>query len=216
MAYAWKQVGIEKTASLFRATQKRQLPFFHFIFLTQTFSAFVIFPMLFFFLTSPPYFPFCLLRFGPSFLSFSSVLQLFLDVPPVLLLSSRNFVFQDLQNEIDKLQEKMAELNDLKYKLHIANPNADTTAVDKAVDDLNQRLLGASHQLSDRQSKLEQALMQCGQFRDAMQSLLEWLADTRDEMDSQDPVAAADPKVLKAQLQEQKVGGILRYCLRSL
>ena len=93
----------------------------------------------------------------------------------------------------------------MKYKLHIAHPDADTTAIDKTVDDLNQRLLKASHQLSDRQSKLEQALMQCGQFHDAMQSLLEWLADTRDEVESQDPIAAADPKVLKAQLQEQKV-----------
>lgn len=59
--------------------------------------------------------------------------------------------------------------------------------------------------MSDRQSKLEQALLQFGKFHEAMASLLEWLEETRDLLESQGNVSAAEPKVVKAQLKEQKV-----------
>ena len=95
-------------------------------------------------------------------------------------------------------------MNDMKYKLAIAHPTADTSALEKAIDDLNQRLLATTQELGNRQGKLENALLQFGKFSDAMQSLLDWLADTHELIESQE-LPAADPKVLKAQLMEQKV-----------
>ena len=105
---------------------------------------------------------------------------------------------------MDGLQEKIAALNDKKYKLAVAHPNADSSAVDRSIDELNQRLLTATQDLGKRQGKLENALLQFGKFHDAMQSLLDWLADTHELIEGQE-LPAADPKVLKAQLMEQKV-----------
>jgi hypothetical protein len=38
-----------------------------------------------------------------------------------------------------------------------------------------------------------------------MESLLRWIEETRDLLESQGSVSAAEPKVVKAQLNEQKV-----------
>lgn len=115
------------------------------------------------------------------------------------------FCKQDLQKEIDGIQEQIAALSDLKSKMATAFPDADTSDIDQAISELNQRVLAANQDLGNRQSKLENALLACGKFRDALQSLLDWLAETRELVENQGPIAAADPNVMKAQLQEQKV-----------
>lgn len=112
---------------------------------------------------------------------------------------------QDVQKEIDGFQEQLAALNDLKYKMAVAYPDADTSDIDQAISDLNQRLLAMNQHLGNRQTKLENALLACGKFQDALQSLLDWLAETRELVENQGPIAAADPNVMKAQMQEQKV-----------
>lgn len=112
---------------------------------------------------------------------------------------------QDLLKEVDDLGEKIADLNDQKYRLAITNPTADTSIIDAAIADLNERLLSANQGLSERQTGLEQALLQFGKFNDAMESLLQWIAETRDLLESQGSVSAAEPKVVKAQMNEQKV-----------
>ena len=115
------------------------------------------------------------------------------------------FCKQDLQKEIDGIQEQIAALNDLKSKMATAFPDADTSDIDQAISELNQRVLAANQDLGNRQSKLENALLACGKFRDALQSLLDWLAETRELVENQGPIAAVDPNVMKAQMQEQKV-----------
>ena len=112
---------------------------------------------------------------------------------------------QDIQKEIDGIQEQIAALNDLKSKIAIAFPDADISDIDAALSSLNQRLLAANQNLGNRQTKLENALLACGKFRNALQSLLDWLAETRELVENQGPIAAADPNVMKAQMQEQKV-----------
>ena len=84
-------------------------------------------------------------------------------------------------------------------------PDADTSDIDRAIIELNQRVLAANQELGNRQTKLENALLACGKFRDALQSLLDWLAETRELIENQGPIAATDPNVMKAQMQEQKV-----------
>lgn len=110
-----------------------------------------------------------------------------------------------MQKEIDGLQEQIAALTDLKYKMTAAFPDADTTDIDRAISELKQRVLAANQDLGNRQNKLEHALLASGKFRDALQSLLDWLAETRELVENQGPIAATDPNVMKAQLQEQKV-----------
>ena len=61
------------------------------------------------------------------------------------------------------------------------------------------------HQVSDRERKLDAALLQSGQFKDALQSLLTWLSDTEDLVQNNVKPLAADYKVLKTQMQEHKV-----------
>lgn len=112
---------------------------------------------------------------------------------------------QELQKEVDDLSEKIADLNDQKYRLAITNPTADTSTIDAAIADLNERLLKANQGLSERQTGLEQALLQFGKFNDAMESLLQWIEETKDLLESQGSVSAAEPKVVKAQMNEQKV-----------
>lgn len=93
----------------------------------------------------------------------------------------------------------------MKSKIALAFPDADISDIDAALSSLNQRLLAANQSLGNRQTKLENALLACGKFRDALQSLLDWLAETRELVENQGPIAATDPNVMKAQMQEQKV-----------
>ena len=58
--------------------------------------------------------------------------------------------------------------------------------------------------LSERERKLDVALLQVGKFKDALAAVLKWLSDTENEVASQKPISA-DYKVVKAQLQEQKL-----------
>ena len=125
---------------------------------------------------------------------------------------------QDLQKEIDGLQVQLAALNDLKYKIAVAFPDADTSDIDQAISDLNQRLLAMNQDLGNRQTKLENALLACGKFQDALQSLLDWLAETRELVENQGPIAATDPNVMKAQMQEQKVNTNIKgicWCVKT-
>lgn len=126
---------------------------------------------------------------------------------------------QDLQKEIDGLQDQLAALNDLKYKMAVAYPDADTSDIDQTISDLNQRLLAMNQDLGNRQTKLENALLACGKFQDALQSLLDWLAETRELVENQGPIAATDPNVMKAQMQEQKVSTDIKgvcWCVKII
>lgn len=67
--------------------------------------------------------------------------------------------------------------------------------------------MAISHSLVERQTKLDQALLQSGKFKETADSLLDWLSETRDLFESQGPVSAADPNLLKAQMKENQVKG---------
>lgn len=59
-------------------------------------------------------------------------------------------------------------------------------------------------QLNERDRKLDVGLLQSGKFQEALDGLSKWLADTEEMVANQKP-PSADYKVVKAQLQEQKV-----------
>lgn len=59
-------------------------------------------------------------------------------------------------------------------------------------------------QNSDREAKLNEGLLRCGKFQEALQSLMGWIGETEDLVSTQkDP--SSDYKVVKAQLAEQQV-----------
>lgn len=59
-------------------------------------------------------------------------------------------------------------------------------------------------QVAQRTAQLQEALLHCGRFQDALESLLSWMADTEELVANQKP-PSAEFKVVKAQIQEQKV-----------
>lgn len=76
-------------------------------------------------------------------------------------------------------------------------------------------------QLNERSRKLDIGLLQSGKFQEALDGFAKWLTDTEEMVANQKP-PSADYKVVKAQLQEQKVNdfsaipltmpSVLLYC----
>jgi len=69
--------------------------------------------------------------------------------------------------------------------------------------------------VAQRAAQLQEALLHCGRFQDALESLLSWLIDTEELVANQKP-PSAEFKVVKAQIQEQKVSKICSVSLFSL
>jgi len=59
-------------------------------------------------------------------------------------------------------------------------------------------------QVNDHERKLNVALLKSGKFKDAVDSLLVWLADTEELLANQTQTSL-DHKVIKSQIQMQKV-----------
>lgn len=65
-------------------------------------------------------------------------------------------------------------------------------------------LCGCSFKVAERIAQLQEALLHCGKFQDALEPLLSWLSDTEELIANQKP-PSAEYRVVKAQIQEQKV-----------
>lgn len=66
----------------------------------------------------------------------------------------------------------------------------------------------------EREHNLDNALLQAGKFNDALDSLLSWLKETEDMVQNQKS-PSTDYKVVKAQLQEQKVSILMEIHLKQ-
>ena len=58
--------------------------------------------------------------------------------------------------------------------------------------------------MAERERKLDQGLLQSGKYGEALGGLMSWMDEMEDMMQNQKP-PSADYKVVKAQVQEQKV-----------
>ena len=92
----------------------------------------------------------------------------------------------------------------MKYKIAVAYPDADTSDIDQAISDLNQRLLAMNQDLGNRQTKLENALLACGKFQDALQSLLDWLSAVEPSLSTETAVMG-DPETVQILIDNHKV-----------
>ncbi|XP_055462487.1 dystonin isoform X12 [Psammomys obesus] len=112
-------------------------------------------------------------------------------------------VFQ--KEEIEPLQVKQQDVNWLGQGLiQSAAANTCTQGLEHALDDVNARWKTLNKKVAQRAAQLQEALLHCGRFQDALESLLSWMADTEELVANQKP-PSAEFKVVKAQIQEQKL-----------
>ncbi|XP_028721203.1 dystonin isoform X20 [Peromyscus leucopus] len=112
-------------------------------------------------------------------------------------------VFQ--KEEIEPLQVKQQDVNWLGQGLiQSAAANTCTQGLERDLDDVNARWKTLNKKVARRAAQLQEALLHCGRFQDALESLLSWMADTEELVANQKP-PSAEFKVVKAQIQEQKL-----------
>ncbi|KAM5256487.1 dystonin [Ctenodactylus gundi] len=112
-------------------------------------------------------------------------------------------VFQ--KEEIEPLQVKQQDVNWLGQGLiQSAAKNTSTQGLEHDLDEVNTRWKNLHKKVAQRAAQLQEALLHCGRFQDALESLLSWMADTEELVANQKP-PSAEFKVVKAQIQEQKL-----------
>ncbi|XP_066494280.1 microtubule-actin cross-linking factor 1 isoform X1 [Tiliqua scincoides] len=114
--------------------------------------------------------------------------------------------FKTFQKEqVDPLQMKLQQVNGLGQGLiQSAGKNCDVQGLEHDMEDINARWNTLNKKVAQRIAQLQEALLHCGKFQDALEPLLSWLADTEELISNQKP-PSAEYKVVKAQIQEQKL-----------
>ncbi|KAM4694316.1 dystonin [Discoglossus pictus] len=115
-------------------------------------------------------------------------------------------VFTTFQKEeIEPLQVSFKEVNWLgQCLIQSAAKNTNTQILEQDLEEVNTRWNTLNKKVAQRAAQLQEALLHCGRFQDALESILSWLADTEDLVANQKP-PSAEFKVVKAQIQEQKL-----------
>ncbi|XP_020954231.1 dystonin isoform X10 [Sus scrofa] len=112
-------------------------------------------------------------------------------------------VFQ--KEEIEPLQVKQQDVNWLGQGLiQSAAKGTSTQALEHDLDSASTRWKTLNKKVAQRAAELQEALLHCGRFQDALESLLSWMEDTEELVAHQKP-PSAEFKVVKAQIQEQKL-----------
>ncbi|CAH2222206.1 microtubule-actin cross-linking factor 1 isoform X5 [Pelobates cultripes] len=114
--------------------------------------------------------------------------------------------FKAFQKEqVDSLQVKLQQVNGLGQGLiQSADKNCDVHCLEHDTDELNAKWNTLNKKVAERLTQLQEALLHCGKFQDALEPLLSWLTDTEELIANQKP-PSAEYKVVKAQIQEQKL-----------
>ncbi|KAG8451599.1 hypothetical protein GDO86_003700 [Hymenochirus boettgeri] len=112
-------------------------------------------------------------------------------------------VFQ--KEQVDSLQAKLHQVNGIGQGLiQSADKNCDVHGLEHDIEELNIKWNTLNKKVAERVTQLQEALLHCGKFQDALEPLLSWLNDTEDLIANQKP-PSAEYKVVKAQIQEQKL-----------
>uniref|UniRef100_A0A8C5UGF2 MACF1 n=1 Tax=Malurus cyaneus samueli TaxID=2593467 RepID=A0A8C5UGF2_9PASS len=106
------------------------------------------------------------------------------------LFLSHPFHPQQFQKEqVDPLQVKLQQVNGVGQGLiQSAGKNCDVQGLEHDMEEINTRWNTLNKKVAQRVAQLQEALLHCGKFQDALEPLLSWLY-----------------KVVKAQIQEQKL-----------
>ncbi|XP_061678747.1 microtubule-actin cross-linking factor 1 isoform X3 [Syngnathoides biaculeatus] len=109
------------------------------------------------------------------------------------------------RDQVDAVQAKLQQINAVGQGLiQSAAKNTDTRALEHDLDQTNQRWNSLNKRVAERIARLQEALLHCGKFQDALEPLLSWLSDTEELVANQKP-PSAEYRVVKAQIQEQKL-----------
>ncbi|XP_030626347.1 dystonin [Chanos chanos] len=114
--------------------------------------------------------------------------------------------FKLFQKEVtESLQTPLQELNCLGQGLiQNAAKGTNTKSLERDLEEVNTRWNTLNKKIAERSAQLHEALLHCGRFQDALESLLSWLTDT-EELVANQKLPSAEFKVVKAQIQEQKL-----------
>uniref|UniRef100_A0A3B3ZE18 Uncharacterized protein n=1 Tax=Periophthalmus magnuspinnatus TaxID=409849 RepID=A0A3B3ZE18_9GOBI len=114
--------------------------------------------------------------------------------------------FKAVESEqVDSIQPKLQHVNAVGQGLiQSAAKHTDTQGLEHDLETTNLRWNSLNKRLAERIAQLQEALLHCGKFQDALEPLLSWLSDTEELVANQKP-PSAEYRVVKAQIQEQKL-----------
>ncbi|XP_041867704.1 microtubule-actin cross-linking factor 1 isoform X2 [Melanotaenia boesemani] len=109
------------------------------------------------------------------------------------------------REQVDNIQPKLQHVNAVGQGLiQSAAKHTDTQALEHDLETTNLRWNSLNKRIAERIAQLQEALLHCGKFQDALEPLLSWLSDTEELVANQKP-PSAEYRVVKAQIQEQKL-----------
>uniref|UniRef100_A0A8B9KP53 Microtubule actin crosslinking factor 1 n=1 Tax=Astyanax mexicanus TaxID=7994 RepID=A0A8B9KP53_ASTMX len=109
------------------------------------------------------------------------------------------------REQVDSIQPKVQHVNAVGQGLiQSAAKHTDTQALEHDLETTNLRWNSLNKRVAERIAQLQEALLHCGKFQDALEPLLSWLSDTEELIANQKP-PSAEYRVVKAQIQEQKL-----------
>ncbi|KAJ8268214.1 hypothetical protein COCON_G00133860 [Conger conger] len=109
------------------------------------------------------------------------------------------------REQVDCIQPKLQQVNAVGQGLiQSAAKDTDTQALEHDLETTNLRWNSLNKRVAERVAQLQEALLHCGKFQDALEPLLSWLSDTEELIANQKP-PSAEYRVVKAQIQEQKL-----------
>uniref|UniRef100_A0A8C1UKZ2 Microtubule actin crosslinking factor 1 n=1 Tax=Cyprinus carpio TaxID=7962 RepID=A0A8C1UKZ2_CYPCA len=109
------------------------------------------------------------------------------------------------EEQIDSIQPKLQHVNAVGQGLiQSAAKHTDTQGLEHDLETTNLRWNSINKRVAERIAQLQEALLHCGKFQDALEPLLSWLSDTEELIANQKP-PSAEYRVVKAQIQEQKL-----------
>ncbi|XP_049458909.1 microtubule-actin cross-linking factor 1 isoform X15 [Epinephelus fuscoguttatus] len=109
------------------------------------------------------------------------------------------------REQVDSIQPKLQHINAVGQGLiQSAAKHTDTQALEHDLETTNLRWNSLNKRVAERIAQLQEALLHCGKFQDALEPLLSWLSDTEELVANQKP-PSAEYRVVKAQIQEQKL-----------
>ncbi|KAM9494125.1 microtubule-actin cross-linking factor 1 isoform 10-T10 [Clarias gariepinus] len=109
------------------------------------------------------------------------------------------------REQVDSIQPKLHHVNAVGQGLiQSAAKHTDTQALEHDLETTNLQWNSFNKRVAERIAQLQEALLHCGKFQDALEPLLSWLHDTEELIANQKP-PSAEYRVVKAQIQEQKL-----------
>ncbi|XP_056890629.1 microtubule-actin cross-linking factor 1 isoform X17 [Takifugu flavidus] len=109
------------------------------------------------------------------------------------------------REQVDSIQPKLQHVNAVGQGLiQSAAKHTDTQGLEHDLETTNLQWNSLNKRVAERIAQLQEALLHCGKFQDALEPLLSWLRDTEELVANQKP-PSAEYRVVKAQIQEQKL-----------